>query len=495
MDDQPEPLWGIPEVARYLQIPVATLYQWRHHRYGPPGRRVGRFVRYDPRRGPPLVHRASRRCCLTMAHVNDNWYVERRNPDGTTRREKTARHGHGKRWIVRWRDHGGEDHKRFFEKKADADQEAARIETELARRTYINPRAGEISFRDYAEQWRSGQFADPNTAYQVRSRLRLHVYPRLGDLAMQVITPSHVRSWLCALTVSRNYQRTLFANVSQVFTAAIADDIIAKNPCINRTVRKPAADPQQVVPWTGEQITDVYQALPDRYAVVVPLAAGTGLRHGEILALAPEDIDLERRTIRVQRQIKLTPSNQPYFALPKGRKIRTVPMPDAVRDALTDHLERFPARTITLGWDSPDDKPTSADLIITTRERKTVNRHYFNAKIWKPALTIAGIPPTRENGCHALRHFYASVLLDGGESIKTVSERLGHADPGFTLRTYTHLLPQSDTRTRDIIDTALQTFPTQSAPKSTSSETTARRRLPSGPTKPRRSPGYFGPQV
>ncbi|GAA3228477.1 hypothetical protein GCM10017691_19660 [Pseudonocardia petroleophila] len=48
MDDRPEPLWGIPEVAHYLQIPVATLYQWRHHRYGPPGRRVGRYVRYDP---------------------------------------------------------------------------------------------------------------------------------------------------------------------------------------------------------------------------------------------------------------------------------------------------------------------------------------------------------------------------------------------------------------------------------------------------------------
>jgi integrase len=43
---------------------------------------------------------------------------------------------------------------------------------------------------------------------------------------------------------------------------------------------------------------------------------------------------------------------------------------------------------------------------------------------------------------HALRHFYASVLLDAGESIKAVSEYLGHSDPGFTLRTYTHLLPK-----------------------------------------------------
>ncbi|MFJ9913586.1 tyrosine-type recombinase/integrase [Actinacidiphila glaucinigra] len=53
---------------------------------------------------------------------------------------------------------------------------------------------------------------------------------------------------------------------------------------------------------------------------------------------------------------------------------------------------------------------------------------------------------------HALRHFYASVLLDAGENIKALSEYLGHHDPGFTLRTYTHLMPASDTRTRAAVD-------------------------------------------
>jgi hypothetical protein len=56
---------------------------------------------------------------------------------------------------------------------------------------------------------------------------------------------------------------------------------------------------------------------------------------------------------------------------------------------------------------------------------------------------------------HALRHFYASVLLDAGESIKALSEYLGHSDPGFTLRTYTHLLPTSGQRTRQAVDRAL----------------------------------------
>jgi integrase len=55
---------------------------------------------------------------------------------------------------------------------------------------------------------------------------------------------------------------------------------------------------------------------------------------------------------------------------------------------------------------------------------------------------------------HALRHHFASVLLDGGVSIRAVAEYLGHHDPGFTLRTYAHLMPDSEDRVRTAIDEA-----------------------------------------
>jgi DNA-binding transcriptional MerR regulator len=48
MDITYQSLWGIKDVAKYLGIPAATLYQWRHRGYGPEGKRVGRYVRYDP---------------------------------------------------------------------------------------------------------------------------------------------------------------------------------------------------------------------------------------------------------------------------------------------------------------------------------------------------------------------------------------------------------------------------------------------------------------
>lgn len=84
---------------------------------------------------------------------------------------------------------------------------------------------------------------------------------------------------------------------------------------------------------------------------------------------------------------------------------------------------------------------------------------------WKLALAAVGVIPPRERGArylqaasedgmHALGHAYVSVLLDAGESIKALSDFLGHSDPGFTLRTYTHLLLSSETRTRKAIDDA-----------------------------------------
>jgi integrase len=77
----------------------------------------------------------------------------------------------------------------------------------------------------------------------------------------------------------------------------------------------------------------------------------------------------------------------------------------------------------------------------------------FNKSIWHHAFVRAELEQRRRaDGMHALRHFYASALLAQGVSIKELAEYLGHADPGFTLRTYTHLVPSSFQRARAAID-------------------------------------------
>jgi integrase len=104
-------------------------------------------------------------------------------------------------------------------------------------------------------------------------------------------------------------------------------------------------------------------------------------------------------------------------------------------------------------WRRAEDRAAAA--AAHTRERTALDRRHFNPYVWKAALLAAGVAPSRANGMHALRHFYASVLLDAGESIEAVAEYLGHSDPGFTLRTYTQLLPTSEQRTRQAVDRAL----------------------------------------
>ncbi len=106
-----------------------------------------------------------------------------------------------------------------------------------------------------------------------------------------------------------------------------------------------------------------------------------------------------------------------------------------------------------LPWREPGGDAVSGKLLFANRNRGPLTRAYFSHNAWKPALA-AGINRSRETGMHALRYHYASVLLDGGVSIRVVSEYLGHHDPGFTLRTYAHLMPESEDRVRDAIDAA-----------------------------------------
>jgi integrase len=359
----------------------------------------------------------------------------------------------GVRYDVRYRDLDGNQHRKSFMRKSDADRFASVVEADKLRGTFIDPDAGRVSFKSYAEKWLAAQTFDFSTREAVELRLRLHVYPFLGRLQLRYIKPSAIQAWLRGLeALAPSYRRVILANVSTVLSAAADDELIAKNPCRAASVRTPKVEPRKIVPWSADEVLAVHNALPARYRIVAALAAGLGLRQGEVFGLAINDVDFLRGRVEVRRQVKLFSDGSLAFARPKGRRSRTVPLPASVRDELAAYLARHPSRDIALPWEQPAGESVTELLVLTNREGRALSRNYFNTHIWKPALGAAGLEPSRENGCHALRHFYASVLLDAGESIKAVSEYLGHADAGFTLRTYTHLMPSSDERTKRAID-------------------------------------------
>ncbi|MCE7081554.1 site-specific integrase [Streptomyces sp. ST2-7A] len=403
-------------------------------------------------------------------HIQDRWFKDVKQPDGSVRRVRTDRHGTGLRYRARYiGPDGGEKSKSFPDRqKRLAEQWLARIEADMLRGQYIDPSDGKATFKEFATSWLASQVVDPSTAVSMELRFRLHVFPHLGARSMNSFRPGHIREWVRALKdsgMAASYQRTIFANVSAAFGAAVDDGLIARHPCRATSVRAPKLDPRKVRPWTRERVLAVQAGLPRQYAAVVDVGAGCGLRQGEIFGLSLDDVDFEEGVIHVVRQVKLIGARM-VFAPPKGGKLRDVPLPDTVSRALATHITHRPPAEVALPWKTPDGPMEKALLLFYSRERKALNRNYINGFLWKPALVSAGVIPervpgrtferSREHGMHALRHYYASVLLDAGENIKALAEYLGHSDPGFTLRTYTHLMPNSHDRTRRAIDSAFE---------------------------------------
>ncbi|MER5476262.1 site-specific integrase [Streptomyces sp. NPDC002734] len=393
-------------------------------------------------------------------HIQDRWYKTETGADGKSSRIKTDRFGVGLRYRARYIGPDGTEKSKSFpdKQKRRAESWLANVEADMSRGDYIAPEAGKVTFEQYATKWMQTQTTDPATRESVEMRLRRHAIPHIGKRPMSSFTPSHVRLWMRTLEgtgLSAAYRRGIFAHVSTVFTAAVEDRVIRTNPCGARSVKAPRIDPRRVKPWPIERVKAVRSALPERYRALVDPAAGCGLRQGEVFGLAVEDVDFLGGVVHVVRQVKLL-RNQPVFAPPKGGKERDVPLPESIAVALAGHLTRFPAAEVTLPWRTLDGPPVTATLVFRSPEGLPLNRNRFNDRQWRPALRAAGVPTGRDNGMHALRHFYASVLLDAGESIKALSEYLGHHDPGFTLRTYTHLMPSSEARTRAAVDAAFE---------------------------------------
>lgn len=399
-----------------------------------------------------------------MGHIEDRWFRTLAGSDNKPVKVKTALHGKGLRYRVRYQGLDGRERSKAFpdrHKKA-AEDYLTDIESRKLRGSFADPVAGRITFAEYAQRWIERQTFDEPTREVTERRLRRHIIPELGRLELSSIRPEHIRQFDRSLQVaglSDGFRSVAFSNVSSILNAAVDDDRITKNPCRARSAKPPKLRSVRVVPWKLEQVEALRSNLSQRYKILIDLGAGCGMRQGEVLGLAAEDIDFGKEIIRVRRQIRIVRAKL-VFAEPKGRKTREVPLPSSVAGPLREHLLEFPPRLIALPWETPTGKPTAADLIIYGVHGGAINRGDLNKKVWWPAATKSGILQDRKNGMHALRHFYASTLLDAGESIKALANYLGHADPGFTLRTYTHLMPSSEERTRKAIDQAFRDWST-----------------------------------
>ncbi len=157
----------------------------------------------------------------------------------------------------------------------------------------------------------------------------------------------------------------------------------------------------------------------------------SGLRSGELLGLSVGDVDVLRRTVRVERQRLQSGELAPLMS--KASR-RTVPVGQVVIDVLAGHLAAH---------------PSEGALFLDELGKPLAYRRW--KRLLRDAATVAGVELTS----HGLRHFAASALTSGGASVKQVQTFLGHSSAVITLRTYAHMFPGDEDRTRNVLDAGL----------------------------------------
>lgn len=377
--------------------------------------------------------------------VVDRWHKARPESGEPRCREHnkvpSADHGRGRRWMARWRDPDGQQRSASFDRKSDAERAATTTGADKLRGNYIDPAAGKVSFKDYAERWRKDQLHHrPGTVAQAESRLRLHVYPVIGDRSMASIRRSDVQR-VVTLAAERLAPATvgvMYSYVSAVFKAAVVDRVVASSPCVK--VKLPAVERGRVVPLTVEQVGTIAERVDKRYRALVLLAAATGMRSGELRGLTVDriapalhlrgDVAPQQATLRVDRQLAGIDDREPVFAPVKtGAADRTVPVGAAVAQMLAEHLGDY--------------GPGNGGVVFHAQGGLPLNRSRAG-HIWRAA--VAGMKLPARSGWHTLRHHHASLLIADGLSPRAVADRLGHEDVAETLRTYSHLWESDEDR-------------------------------------------------
>jgi integrase len=400
-----------------------------------------------------------------MADIDDRWMRAVKGEDGRpvldakgkAVLERTERWGKGKRYLARYRGPDGRQKSPAFDTIREANDHLAQVRTDANRGQYIDHKAGRIKVRKIADQWLASMTSDPASQYQVALRVRAHILPHFGDYEVRAVTPADVQKWMRKLQdggTADNYIRVIAGHLSSIMLIAQARGLIAKNPVRDKEVRQPEKETRRVVPWSPDWVSGMRAELPDYYSELVSVGAGLGLRQGEAFGLSPEDINVRDRVVHVRRQVK-TLNGSTFFALPKRGKTRDVPLPDLVAERLKQHMEAHPPTLLARPWGRSSGKVVEVSLIFTTRISTPIQRDHFMRGAWVSARERVEIPAGRENGFHALRHYYASRVLAGGASIRDLASWLGHQNAGFTLEVYSHMLPDSADKMRAAIESAL----------------------------------------
>ncbi len=352
--------------------------------------------------------------------------------------------------------------------KPDAGMTEKQIEREVNRQAVLfeeNCKNGfqskVVKFETFCEEW-FAEYAKPNlrnTTYIAMYQRRLRIYKAIGHIRMDKLTARQIQVFINSLSkeganelngkpLSPKSVRHHLSLISDVFGYAVKMGVVSENPCSKVTLPKNEQSEKEI--YTPEQVArflDLLNDEPIKYRAFFNLAIYSGFRRGELLGLEWKDIDFENNVISVRRTSCYTPDRGIYTDTTKTKMSqRTLKFPQQIMDLLKELREYQNDEALKFG-----DKWVETDRLFTKDNGEP--QHPNTTYTWLERFCKRNNLPFY--GLHSFRHLFASLLVNGGVDIVTVSGALGHSNVSTTSNIYCHMLENSRAKVSDVITGAL----------------------------------------
>jgi integrase len=351
---------------------------------------------------------------------------------GVRVREKIQ--GSGEWWV--FINHHGKRRARKIGKKATAKKVAERVQAELVLGAYDFGEKKEKpqTFKEVAELWLAASHDwKEATRESYTATLTNHVYPEFKSTPITGIKRKHLKLYFNKLSssgLSSETLKTIRAPIAGVFAYALEMEIVETNP-VKDLVMSYKKRKHEIEPLTEDEATALLQQskrfVGGKYYPVLLTLLRTGIRIGELQALAWDCIDFDHRTMEIRRSWRKERETRT-----KNKKRRKVDMTPLLARVLRDH--RTSQKRLALERGRQFSK-----YVFTGDRQEIIGRVAFQNALNRCCKAIG----LRHIRTHDLRHSYATIRLMRGHNIGDVSHQLGHSTISMTLDVYTHWMPSN----------------------------------------------------
>jgi integrase len=355
--------------------------------------------------------------------------------------------------------------------RQDAQKELTRLLAEHDAGTLVEPT--KITVEEYLLAWlgrtpKKGEIPppppagiSPKTAERYRQLAEQQIYPHLGKILLQKLKPSQVAEWLETIQASGGRKgRPLAARtvghakrvLNRALQRAVERETLSRN--VAGIIKPPKVEEGEVEILTAGEIVAVLRGLDGHeLAPIVDLDLASGLRRGEIVALAWSCMDLDACTVRVERAVEETKAGLRIKPPKSAHGRRKLSIPPSTAAVLREHRKKQLELRVALGLGK-----AGPDALVFCNPDGTMLKPSWLSYTWRNTRDRLKLPKV---SFHAFRHTHASALIAAGLDVVAVSRRLGHSSPVVTLRIYAHLFNNDDSPAVAAIEAAMRTQPQQ----------------------------------